>query len=93
MNKRRNFMKSAMSLGAGATMGAMAALKGFAAAVLGGFGSVPGAIVGGVVLGLAENLSATFISSTYRDAVAFVILVVVLIFRPNGILGKRALRA
>ena len=75
------------------TMGAMAALKGFAAAVLGGFGSVPGAIVGGVVLGLAENLSATFISSTYRDAVAFVILVVVLIFRPNGILGKKALRA
>lgn len=75
------------------TMGASAALKGFAAAVLGGFGSVPGAIVGGVVLGLAENLSATFISSTYRDAVAFVILIGVLIFRPNGILGKKVLRA
>ncbi len=73
-------------------MGAIAALKGFAAAVLGGFGSVPGAIVGGVMLGLAENLSASLISSAYRDAVAFLILIGVLVFRPNGILGKKVMR-
>jgi branched-chain amino acid transport system permease protein len=70
-------------------MGALAGLKGFAAAVLGGFGSVPGAIVGGVVLGLAESLSAILISSQYRDAIAFLILIIVLVFRPNGILGAR----
>lgn len=73
-------------------MGAIAALKGFAAAVLGGFGSVPGAIVGGVILGLAENLSASMISSAYRDAVAFLILIGVLVFRPNGILGKKVMK-
>lgn len=69
-------------------MGAMAGLKGFAAAVLGGFGSIPGAIAGGIGLGVAENLSASLISSTYRDAVAFVILIAILFWRPNGILGK-----
>jgi branched-chain amino acid transport system permease protein len=74
-------------------MGALAGLKGFAAAVLGGFGSVPGAIVGGVALGLAESLSAILISSTYRDAIAFLILIVVLVFRPNGILGARHKKA
>ncbi len=73
-------------------MGAIAGLKGFAAAVLGGFGSVPGAIVGGVILGLAENFSASFISSAYRDAVAFLILIGVLVFKPNGILGKKIMR-
>lgn len=73
-------------------MGAIAGLKGFAAAVLGGFGSIPGAIVGGVILGIAENLSASLISSAYRDAVAFLILIGVLVFRPNGILGKKVMR-
>lgn len=73
-------------------MGALAGLKGFAGAVLGGFGSVPGAIVGGVILGLAENLSATLISSAYRDAFAFLILIGVLVLKPNGILGKKVLR-
>jgi len=67
----------------------LAGCKGFAAAVLGGFGSVPGAIVGGVTLGLAESLSAILISSKYRDAIAFLVLIVVLVFRPNGILGAR----
>ncbi|MCL4424795.1 MAG: branched-chain amino acid ABC transporter permease [Firmicutes bacterium] len=70
-------------------MGAMAGLKGFAAAVLGGFGSIPGAIAGGIALGLAENLSAAFVSSTYRDAVAFIILIGVLILRPTGIMGRK----
>ena len=69
-------------------MGALAGLKGFAAAVLGGFGSIPGAIAGGVILGLTENLSASLISSTYRDAVAFIILIGVLLLRPNGLMGK-----
>jgi len=71
-------------------MGALAGLKGFAAAVLGGFGSIPGAIAGGVILGLAENLAASLISSTYRDAVAFIILIGVLLLKPNGLLGKKA---
>lgn len=71
-------------------MGALAGLKGFAAAVLGGFGSIPGAIVGGVILGLAENLSSSLISSSYRDAVAFIILIAVMLLRPNGLLGKKA---
>lgn len=70
-------------------MGALAGLKGFAASVLGGFGSLPGAIIGGLVLGLTENLSATFISSTYRDAFAFLVLIVVLVLKPNGILGGK----
>lgn len=70
-------------------MGALAGLKGFAAAVLGGFGSIPGAIAGGLILGLAENLSASLISSVYRDAVAFVILIGVLLLKPSGIMGKK----
>lgn len=69
-------------------MGALAGLKGFAAAVLGGFGSIPGAIVGGVVLGVTESLAASAIS-IYRDAVAFVILIGVLLWRPGGIMGRR----
>lgn len=70
-------------------MGAMAGLKGFAAAVLGGFGSIPGAIAGGVALGVAENLSTSFVSGTYRDAVAFVILIGILLWRPEGLLGRK----
>lgn len=69
-------------------MGALAGLKGFAAAVFGGLGSIPGAILGGTSLGITENLSATLISSTYRDAVAFVILLLVLFWRPSGLLGR-----
>lgn len=69
-------------------MGSLAGLKGFAAAVLGGFGSIPGAIVGGVVLGVTEGLAASAIS-IYRDAVAFVILIAVLLWRPGGIMGRR----
>lgn len=71
------------------SMGILAGLKGFAAAVLGGFGSIPGAIAGGVILGLSENLSASLISSAYRDAVAFLILIGVLLLKPSGLLGKK----
>jgi len=68
-------------------VGVMLGLKGFAAAMLGGLGSFAGAIVGGLVLGLLESLSAGYISSAYKDVVAFLIMLVVLFFRPRGIIG------
>jgi branched-chain amino acid transport system permease protein len=64
-------------------------LKAFAAAVLGGIGSIPGAMLGGFVMGIVETLGAAYISAGYRDAFAFAILIIVLIFRPAGILGKK----
>ncbi|MCD6733805.1 MAG: branched-chain amino acid ABC transporter permease [Burkholderiaceae bacterium] len=67
--------------------GIMLGLKGFAAAMLGGLGSFPGAIVGGLVLGLLESLGAGYLSSAYKDVIAFVIILVVLFVRPDGILG------
>ncbi|MCC6804525.1 MAG: branched-chain amino acid ABC transporter permease [Anaerolineae bacterium] len=70
-------------------MGFTAGLKGFTAAVLGGIGSIPGAMLGGFVLGIAETFAVGFISSTYKDVVAFVVLVVVLLLRPQGLLGAR----
>src|SRR5690554_3079874 len=69
-------------------MGMMPGLKAFVAAVLGGIGIVPGAVVGGLLMGVAENMVVAFGSSTLRDAVAFAILIAVLLFRPNGLLGK-----
>ena len=64
-------------------------LKAFAPAVLGGIGSIPGAMLGGFVMGIVETLGASYISAGYRDAFAFAILIIVLIFRPAGILGKK----
>lgn len=69
-------------------VGVLLGLKGFAAAILGGFGSFPGAIIGGVILGLLESLSAGYLSSAYKDVVAFVVLLLVLFVRPKGLLGK-----
>ena len=69
-------------------VGVLLGLKGFAAAILGGFGSFPGAIIGGLILGLLESFSAGYISSAYKDVVAFVVLLLVLFVRPKGILGK-----
>ncbi len=69
-------------------VGVLLGLKGFAAAILGGFGSFPGAIFGGLILGLLESLSAGYISSAYKDVVAFVVLLLVLFVRPKGLLGK-----
>ena len=69
--------------------GVMLGLKGFAAAVLGGLGSGPGAVAGGLALGLIESLSAGYLSSAYKDAIAFVIILAVLIFMPSGLLGER----
>ncbi len=69
--------------------GIMLGLKGFAAAMLGGLGSFSGAVLGGVLLGLAEGLGAGFISSAYKDAIAFLIILAVLFFMPGGLLGAR----
>ncbi len=68
-------------------IGVMLGLKGFAAAILGGLGSFPGAIVGGLLLGLLENLGAGYVSSAYKDVIAFAIILAVLFFRPDGLLG------
>jgi branched-chain amino acid transport system permease protein len=69
-------------------MGLMPGLKAFVAAVLGGIGNVPGAMLGGLVLGLAEQIVAGYLSSSWRDAVAFGILILVLLVRPTGLLGR-----
>ncbi|KDE01435.1 high-affinity branched-chain amino acid ABC transporter, permease protein LivH [Bordetella bronchiseptica SBL-F6116] len=69
-------------------IGFLAGIKAFTAAVLGGIGSIPGAMLGGVLLGLAETFAAAYISSQYKDIVAFALLVLILLFRPTGLLGK-----
>ena len=69
-------------------MGIMPGLKAFVAAVLGGIGNIPGAVLGGLVMGIAEVLVVGYISPTYRDAIAFVLLIVILLVRPSGILGR-----
>jgi len=69
-------------------IGFLAGIKAFTAAVLGGIGSIPGAMLGGVLLGLAETFAAAYISSQYKDIVAFRVLVPILLFRPTGLLGK-----
>src|SRR5207249_3609999 len=68
-------------------MGLEVGIKAFAAATLGGLGSMPGAMLGGLLLGILEALSASLISSDYKDAIAYSILIGVLLFRPSGILG------
>jgi len=70
-------------------IGYIAGIKAFTAAVLGGIGNVPGAMLGGIVLGLVESFGAGYISSEYKDVFAFAILVIFLIFRPQGLLGER----
>lgn len=69
-------------------MGMMIGLKAFVAAVLGGIGSVPGAVLGGLLMGLSEEMVVAYLSSTYRDALAFGILIVILLFKPAGLLGR-----
>jgi branched-chain amino acid transport system permease protein len=69
-------------------MGVMPGLKAFVAAVLGGIGNITGAMLGGLILGLAEVMAVGYGQSTYRDAIAFVILVLILLLKPDGIMGK-----
>jgi branched-chain amino acid transport system permease protein len=68
-------------------MGMLTGLKAFVAAVLGGIGNIRGAVLGGLLIGLAEQLTAGYLSPDYRDAITFVILIVILIARPEGLLG------
>lgn len=74
-----------------AGMGFMAGMKAFSAAVLGGIGVLYGSIFGGVVVGVSESFAATYLGGSYRDAVAFVILILVLLVRPNGLFGKKGI--
>ncbi len=69
-------------------MGANIGLKAFVAAVVGGIGSIPGAVVGAIVLGLAETLVSGYFTSTWRDAIAFLLLIVVLLYKPSGLFGR-----
>jgi branched-chain amino acid transport system permease protein len=69
-------------------MGVMPGLKAFVAAVLGGIGNVPGAVIGGILIGVIEAFVGGSQFSNYRDAIAFVILIVILLFRPSGLFGK-----
>ena len=69
--------------------GSMPGIKAFVAAVFGGIGSIPGALIGGVILGVIENLTKAYISSQLSDAVVFSVLIIVLLVRPTGILGKK----
>jgi branched-chain amino acid transport system permease protein len=70
-------------------MGILPGLKAFVAAVLGGIGNLPGAALGGIIIGVTETLVSGYISSTYRDAIAFAILILILLVKPAGLLGRK----
>ena len=71
-----------------AALAAVAGIKAFTAAVLGGIGSLPGAMLGGILIGLIEAFWSAYFSAEYKDVAAFTVLVLVLIFRPTGLLGR-----
>ncbi|MCQ2082143.1 MAG: branched-chain amino acid ABC transporter permease [Lachnospiraceae bacterium] len=71
------------------TMGYLLGMKAFAAAILGGIGSIPGAVFGGFIIGVIESLGAGYISSAYRDAFSFLVMILILIIRPAGLLGAK----
>ncbi|MBR2528646.1 MAG: branched-chain amino acid ABC transporter permease [Blautia sp.] len=70
-------------------MGALAGLKGWSCAILGGIGSIAGSLVGGIILGIVENLTAGYISTGYKDAIGFMVMILVLLIRPSGLMGYR----
>lgn len=70
------------------TMGFLAGLKGFTAVVIGGIGSIPGAALGGLLLGLIEAFASVYISVTFNDVIAFGLLVLMLLLKPSGLLGR-----
>ena len=69
-------------------MGIMSGLKAFVAAVVGGIGNIPGAVLGGLIMGIAEVMVVGYLSPTWRDAIAFVLLILILLVRPSGLLGQ-----
>lgn len=71
------------------TMGYLLGMKAFAAAILGGIGSIPGSVIGGFIIGIIESLGAGYLSSEYRDAYAFLVMIIILIVRPSGIMGAK----
>jgi branched-chain amino acid transport system permease protein len=71
------------------TTGSMPGIKAFTAAVFGGIGSIPGAMLGGILLGVIEKLSMAYISTQFTDAIVFGVLVLVLVIKPTGLLGKK----
>jgi branched-chain amino acid transport system permease protein len=71
------------------TMGWIYGMKAFTAAILGGIGNIPGAMVGGLLLGIIEALGAAYISIAWKDAIAFAVLIIILVVRPTGLLGER----
>lgn len=71
------------------TSGSMPGIKAFVAAVFGGIGSIPGAFIGGILLGVIENLGKKYVSGTLANAIVFIVLIVVLIFKPTGLFGKK----
>lgn len=70
-------------------MGTMPGLKAFVAAVLGGIGSIPGALIGGFLMGMIETLTKSYITTSYSDAIAFSVLIIILLIKPAGLLGKK----
>ena len=71
------------------TMGWSYGLKAFTAAILGGIGNIPGAMIGGLLLGVIEALGASYLAMAWKDAIAFLVLILILIIRPTGLLGER----
>ena len=71
------------------TMGALAGLKGWACAILGGIGSITGSLVGGLLIGIAENITSGLISTGYKDAISFAIMILVLLIKPTGLMGYK----
>jgi branched-chain amino acid transport system permease protein len=73
-------------------MGFVAGLKAFTGAVIGGIGSIPGAMMGGMLVGLAESFTSAYISSTFQNVIVFGVLVLVMLIRPRGLFGRREIR-
>jgi len=71
------------------TLGWIFGLKAFISAILGGIGNIPGAMLGGMILGIIETLGAGYVSPQWKDVIAYAILILILIFRPTGLLGER----